>query len=286
MTALFIAMGYLATKYPGLPPGGSLLRYYVLAWARNALLWLSVAGTLHLWLNVLKRQGTEAKYITRWDTVSNKKYTLGRQYLDNTFWGILSGVSVWTLYELSIVAVHRGRASVFDGSALSGIYYLSIFPIYTVWGLTHFYFAHRMLHHPVLYKHFHSVHHRNTNFGPLSGLSMHWGEHLIYFSATSFFWIVPSDPLHYQYVLVGLGVGPAFSHSGFDWWRIGKKRAAFGDYEHFLHHRLFNVNFGASSLLPLDRLLGTHHDGSSEADRRMRERMKNRRPAIQPSKKA
>lgn len=275
-TIPLLALAVWETRFPGYHPGDSLISYYGVAWARNAASWILFAGSLHLWFNIFKRQGIEAKYVDRWDRVYNKKYTFGYQHLDNIFWSLMSGVTVWTFYETVSVFIHAGRPSIFDGSVLSAVYFVALFPLNTMWVLIHFYFQHRLLHHPWLYERFHSIHHRNTNTGPLSGLSMHWVEHFVYLSAVCIFWIIPCDPIHYQYSLLTLALLPAYSHAGFDIWRFGKRSVPLGDYEHFLHHRLFNVNFGGSSLLPLDFLLGTHHDGSAEADKRMRERLRKR----------
>ena len=52
-----------------------------------------------------------------------------------------------------------------------------------LWREVHFYAIHRLIHWPPLYQAVHSLHHRNTNPGPWSGLSMHPVEHLLYFSA-------------------------------------------------------------------------------------------------------
>ena len=41
---------------------------------------------------------------------------------------------------------------------------------------------------------------------------------------------------------------------------------------HYLHHRYFECNYGAGldgAILPLDKWLGTFHDGSDEAQERM-----------------
>ena len=45
----------------------------------------------------------------------------------------------------------------------------------------HFYFIHRWLHLPGLYKYVHSLHHRNTDIEPFAGLCMHPIEHLYYY---------------------------------------------------------------------------------------------------------
>ena len=45
-----------------------------------------------------------------------------------------------------------------------------------IWGDAHFYWSHRLLHTPLLYRTVHKVHHQSFNPDPLSGLSMHWLE--------------------------------------------------------------------------------------------------------------
>ena len=42
-------------------------------------------------------------------------------------------------------------------------------------------------------------------------------------------------------------------------------------YAHYLHHRLFEVNYADGSI-PLDKWFGSFHDGSSEADEVLKQR--------------
>ena len=65
-----------------------------------------------------------------------------------------------------------------------------------MWSGLHFYWVHRLEHHPKLYKHVHAVHHRNVNIGPWSGISNHWYENILYFTTYFIHLIIPSHPLH------------------------------------------------------------------------------------------
>ena len=47
-------------------------------------------------------------------------------------------------------------------------------------------------------------------------------------------------------------------------------------YGHYLHHKYFEVNYG-DGLVPLDKLFGTWHDGSPEAEARMNARYEKRK---------
>ena len=86
----------------------------------------------------------------------------------------------------------------------------------------HFYAVHRLIHWPPLYRTIHSLHHRNTNPSPWSGLSMHPLEHVLYFSAVVLHWVVPSHPIHAMYTLFHLAMAPVPGHSGFDRFEVGE----------------------------------------------------------------
>ena len=80
----------------------------------------------------------------------------------------------------------------------------------------HFYLTHRLLHWGPLYRISHKVHHRNTNTGAWSGLSMHPIEHILYFSGVLIHWIIPSHPLVAMYHVFHAGLAPTPGHTGYE----------------------------------------------------------------------
>ena len=135
-----------------------------------------------------------------------------------------------------------------------------------------FYFAHRLMHWPPLYKVAHSLHHRNINPGPWSGLSMHPIEHLVYFSTILLFFLIPSHPIHMINLASRLGVAPAQGHTGFDRVVVGEEASMDTSYfAHYLHHKYFEVNY-SDGMVPLDRWFGSFHDGTPEANEAMKAR--------------
>ena len=137
----------------------------------------------------------------------------------------------------------------------------------------HFYFAHRLTHIKMLYKWVHYLHHKNINPGPWSGISMHPVEHMIYFAGIFIFALIPSHPLHMLFIAVRLGVAPAQGHTGFDKNVTGKKSTIdIGIYNHYLHHRYFEINY-SDGIIPLDKWFGSFHDGSVEADQAIQKRL-------------
>jgi sterol desaturase/sphingolipid hydroxylase (fatty acid hydroxylase superfamily) len=80
----------------------------------------------------------------------------------------------------------------------------------------HFYTAHKFIHFRALYKFIHSLHHRNTDIEPFSGLSMHPAEHIYYISSIAPSLIFLMSPFHVVWNLQHLLISPAASHSGWE----------------------------------------------------------------------
>mmetsp|Transcript_36580 Transcript_36580/g.102218 ORF Transcript_36580/g.102218 Transcript_36580/m.102218 type:complete len:296 (+) Transcript_36580:3-890(+) len=129
------------------------------------------------------------------------------------------------------------------------------------WREHHFYFAHRFTHIRALYKYVHSLHHRNTDPEPFSGLCMHPVEHLLYFSnALTPVLYLRCSPFIYFFIFMHLGLAPGAGHSGFeDHWQA--------DQYHYIHHAKFECNYGSPTSGWIDQFFGTFREklGSSSA---------------------
>ena len=148
----------------------------------------------------------------------------------------------------------------------------------------HFYLVHRLIHWPPLYRAVHSLHHKNANPGPWSGLAMHPVEHVLYFSGVLIHWILPSHPIHVIFHLQHLAFAPAPGHAGFAEVEITNGfNVKTGGYFHYLHHKHFECNYG-NDLMPIDAWLGTFHDGSKEAEERINKRFMERSKRMGPIK--
>ncbi len=155
--------------------------WVVQIWLRNLCLLFLVAHGLHLYFHQLRQQGTTLKFDRREIGGRNGRFTYRSQLLDNMFWSLASGVTVWTAYEaLYFLAMANGLVPVVSptGNPVWFAIWLLLIPI---WSSLHFYWVHRLLRWPPLYRIAHSLHHRNINVGPWSGISMHPIEHLLYF---------------------------------------------------------------------------------------------------------
>ena len=251
-------------------------KWIALILLRNFVLAILVYGAWHLWLYVWRRQQTAFNYNRAWPAERSSVFLFNNQTLDNMFWTLASGVPIWTAYELLLLwAYANGHASMINPTE-NPVGFVAVFFLVPLIHEVGFYFAHRFLHWPPLYRVAHKLHHRNVNPIPWSGLSMHPIEHVIYFSTILLFFLIPSHPIHMINLASRLGLAPAQGHTGFD-------RVVVGDettwdtsyYAHYLHHRYHEVNY-ADGMVPLDKWFGSFHDGSPEADEAMKARRRRR----------
>ena len=227
---------------------------------RNVVMLFIVNSFYHLTLYVWKLQGDTGKYHPKWQAKNSRKYMFNNQVLDNMFWTLGSGSIIWTAWEvLYIWLAANGKMPLSDWTG-NPVWFAALFLIIPFWRDTHFYFVHRLIHWKPLLRAVHSVHHKNPNPGPWSGMSMHPVEHLLYFSVLLIHFVVPSHPIHFFYTAQLTALGPAQGHTGFEGPLFGGRWPA-GDYFHYLHHKHVSCNFGIG-FIPWDKWLGRYYDGN------------------------
>lgn len=132
-----------------------------------------------------------------------------------------------------------------------------------------FYFWHRLLHHPKLFRYVHAVHHQSIDVNPFSSYSFHWLEGLILGA-----WVLPvvlAVPIYLPMLGVLQGIGMAnnlMSHLGYEFlprWllRIPLLRWINTATFHSLHHTTFHGNYGLMFRF-WDRILGTELESYEE----------------------
>ena len=239
---------------------------------RNAVLAVIVYGGWHLWFYRWKKQGTHFKYNRQWPKDRAAGFAFGNQLYDNMFYTLAWGVPVWTAYEVALLWAYANGIAPMISFADHPVWFIAMFMIVPLIHEVGFYFAHRLVHFPLLYRWAHHVHHRNVNPGPWSGLSMHPIEHVFYLMPIALFFFIPAHPIHMINLASRLGVAPAQGHTGFDRLETGESSSVdVSYYAHYLHHRYFEVNY-ADGMVPLDKWFGSFHDGSPEAHQAMIER--------------
>lgn len=278
--ALYLGIAFLAWRFstPDTDTAKNLSAGWIgLLLVQNLVVLVFFVGAWHIRLYVQKAQGTNYKYNSRWLSVDDPIFLFRNQLWDNAFLTVCSAVPIWTAYEVLTFWLQANGIAPTVSWHVHPIYCVFLILITPMWLQIHFYAFHRLIHWPPLYRSVHSVHHKNINIGPWSGLAMHPVEHLLLFSGVGIFWILPSHPVHSLYLFALYALGPALSHLGFDRVVISKRvTLKTDDYMHYLHHKYVKVNYG-DVLVPLDRWLGTFYDGSETGlevvKRRMRARV-------------
>lgn len=280
---LTINLGILALAFlswglfnPTLETVQSLGPWVLGIWVRNAVIVTLLAGGLHFWFHRFAVQGDHMKYDPRPFPRQGRMFTFSDQLKDNMFWTVASGVTVWSVFEaLGWWGLANGWLPQ-TTFAQTPVWFIAFFFLIPVWESFYFYWIHRLLHTNALYR-FHALHHRNTDVGPWSGLSMHPVEHVMYFGTVLIHLVVPSSPVHVIFHLMFYALLAVTTHTGFEglWFR-NKKRVHLGMFHHQIHHRYFEVNYGNLDV-PWDKLFGSFHDGTEAGKAMMRERLKNRK---------
>jgi len=272
---VIIAVGLWLVAYPKLETAQSFAFGWIAQiWLVNMVLMIVSAGGLHLFFITYRKQGKRLKFDPRDQGRNNRLWNFSDQVKDNIFWSLGSGVVQLTGFQvITMWAMANGYTPVITLNS-NPVWFIMALILIPIWSAFHFYWVHRLLHVPFLYKRVHSLHHRNVNIGPWSGFAMHPVEHFLYLSTLCIHWIVASHPIHLFFHIIYQGPGAAMTHTGYEDLLIkDKRRLALGTFYHQLHHRYYECNYGNQEM-PWDRWFGTFHDGSEEATRTTRDRKK------------
>ena len=238
---------------------------------RNLALFVLWVGGLHVWLHTFRSQGTAYKLHPKWLGEKSPAFLWRDQLRDNVFRNLVSACTVCTAYEVVAMWGYANGFIAFIDWRTEPVTFVFIVLAIPMWREIHNYWTHRLIHWKPLYRTVHHVHHKNVNIGPWSGLAMHPVEHIINFSASLLFWVVPSHPLMAIFTLQHALLAPAPGHAGFHQLIIKGKFTLPSDYFHYVHHRYFECNYG-NPMVPFDGWFGTFHDGSAEGHAKMQER--------------
>lgn len=171
------------------------------------------------------------------------KYEIKRSLINLIVLGFLSVIILWEIKHGSGL-IYKEFYRYGWGYFLISIFSLML--IHDTW----FYWVHRLMHLPKLYKWTHRVHHKSTNPTPFSSFSMDWTELLIEFGI---FPLLPFlIPLHPLTISVFAFMAFAFNiigHLGFELFPAWLIESSFGKWinsstKHNIHHEKFNYNYG------------------------------------------
>ncbi|NTT88018.1 sterol desaturase family protein [Tabrizicola fusiformis] len=203
------------------------------------------------------------------------------QNIDNFIRSILISVPIGTAVEVIALWAFASGAVPMIALADHPVWFTTLVLMSPIIHEAHFFFIHRAIHWPPIYRLVHSVHHNSVNPSPWSSLSMHPVEGFLYFASVFWQFALFSNPflVVFQWNLAGFGA--VVGHIGFDKLEVTPDTAIDSHaYAHYLHHKHFEVNYCDDGVLPWDKWFGTWHDGSPESEKLMQDRFRKKRERL------
>jgi sterol desaturase/sphingolipid hydroxylase (fatty acid hydroxylase superfamily) len=234
----------------------------------NASAILLMYGSVELFYYIKRKQSTRFKFNAKFPADNpSDVFWFKSQNIDNFLRSMFISIPLWTVVEVGMLWAFANGYAPWLSWADNAYYLVFLVLIAPAIHEVHFFFIHRLIHVPVLYKWIHSVHHNSINPSPWSSLSMHPVEGFLYHAVALWHLVIPSNPILALFQLHVAGFGAINGHIGFDKLEITDETALDSHaYAHYLHHKYFEVNYGGDGVVPLDRWFGSWHDGTKEGD--------------------
>ncbi len=167
------------------------------------------------------------------------------------------GFSIITIFIFSSVPYFLLRPPVrsytlfySDIAEYGWLWFWLAFPVMLFLHDMYFYFTHRLMHHPVLFKWVHLIHHKSTNPSPWAAFAFHPLEALVEVGiVVVFIFCMPLCRYHLFFFFLLMMVYNVYGHLGWEIYPKGFSRSKVGKWintsvNHNQHHQYFKGNYG------------------------------------------
>lgn len=236
-----------------LHPDGSWISFFLVI----ALRYFVIAGLVFfVWYVLLRKRISFSKIQLRFPT--GKDYQ--REILYSLSTMFIFAFIPW--FFLGHESVRKHTTWYRDIDQYGRFYFWMAFPIMLLIHDTYFYWIHRLMHHPKLFRVIHLVHHKSTNPSPWAAFAFHPLEALAEIGIlVVFIYTIPITKFHLFFFFLFLMLYNAYGHLGWELFPKNFQRTWIGRWintsvNHNQHHQYFKGNYGLYFLF-WDRLLGT-----------------------------
>lgn len=152
----------------------------------------------------------------------------------------------------------------------------------------YFYWTHRAMHHPWLFKRMHKVHHMSNDPTPWAAFSFHPSEAVVEFAFVPLLaMMMPIHPLSFAILSMWMIVFNVLGHLGYELFPKGFTNHWFFKWSntsthHNMHHKYVKCNYGLYFNI-WDRLMGTNHAKYTETFEKVVARREEHRAAQNPT---
>ncbi len=247
---------FIHTYFPFLE--GSQLMYWLAYFVLLSLRYVIFAGAAYLIFYVWRRRASFRKKIQQ-KFPERKRISYEVKYSMSSL-AIFATMALGTRW-----ATVNGYTQIYtDFSEYSWAYFIFTVVAFIFIHDAYFYFTHRAMHHPKIFKHVHKVHHMSNNPTPWAAFSFHPLEALVEFGIIPI--MIFAMPLHpfaigiFAIYMVTLNV---MGHLGYEIFPKGfTQHKLFGLHNssthHNMHHKYVNCNYSLYFNI-WDKLMGTNH---------------------------
>lgn len=172
---------------------------------------------------------------------------------------IFSFPPLFMLYSESI----RPHTTFYENISEYGwAYAILAFPLMLLMHDTYFYWTHRLMHHPKIFKLFHLTHHKSNNPSPWAAYAFHPLEAIVNSMIfVIFLFTIPVNSIHLMLFFIISLVYNVYGHLGYELYGRGFNNHWVGKWintsvSHNMHHQYFKDNYGLYFTI-WDRLMGT-----------------------------
>ncbi len=222
----------------------------------NIFRYLLLAGTAYLlFYVVLKKKLISSKI--------QSKFPKNKDYYREIGYSVLTFL-VFTLVGLFLYNpyIRPYTQTYYEVNQYGYAYFFMSFFVTLILHDTYFYWTHRLMHHPKLFRLFHDVHHQSTNPSPWASFSFQPTEAFV--EAGIFIVFAFVMPFHIYVLMAFLLFMTTYNVYGHLGWEIYPKsfaRSIFGKWlntsiSHNLHHQFFKGNYGLYFMF-WDKIMGT-----------------------------
>jgi len=180
------------------------------------------------------------------------------------------GFSVLTVFIMALIpasiignpAIAKYTKFYTDINQHSMVWFVLAFPIMAFIHDSYFYWMHRAIHHPALFKIVHLIHHKSTNPSPFAAYAFHPLEAILEAGIfVVFVFTIPVHLFHLLFFFLFMIIYNVYGHLGWELYPKGFSRHWLGKWintsvNHNMHHQYFKGNYGLYFLF-WDRWMGT-----------------------------
>ncbi len=235
---------------------GDFIGYIIIFFAILLIRYFATAGSFYVHYFIFNKKKTASKLLSR--RPAKKK-----QVQKEIYWSIISSAIFAFFGAVTYWLWSHNFTAIYADPLQYGYWYLpfSLLVLMLIHE-TYYYWLHRAMHHPKIYKTVHKVHHLSLSTTPWTAFSFHpWESALEALIIPLILLIIPVNFYVLLFYLIFMTFSSVINHMNIEIYPAFFRNSTFGKFwidatHHHLHHKEFLTNFGLHFTF-WDKIMGT-----------------------------